>query len=397
MSYGSGVLGAQPAEADTIVLPTDPTRRRVIGIDAARGVAIAVMLLVERLPLPSPADPTLHPQLVHAEWVGLHVADVVFPAFLLLVGVSLAFALSRPARVAERARALARRTVALVAIGLVFNAWSSTDPTDLAHLRLPGVLQRIAVAGLLGAVVVLAARGRVVAVAAVTLVVLVGFGFALDHVHPSCPTPSPLAERACTWPGETDVHVLGAGHTYLLGRAGPDPEGVVSTAGATATVLIGWLVGEALRRERSWRVLSGLGAASVAAAGVAAVWGMPVIKRLWTPTFVLTTAAVTIVALGLLVALADVDDGRSPALRRAGRAVLWPAETLGRNALVVYVGQHLLGTAMDRTTTSTGETLTERLVRDHAGGSNLTFALSWVVFAFAVAAVMRALRWYVTV
>jgi predicted acyltransferase len=106
---------------------------------------------------------------------------------------------------------------------------------------------------------------------------------------------------------------------------------------------------------------------------------------------------VTIVALGLLVALADVDDGRSPALRRAGRAILWPAETLGRNALVVYVGQHLLGTAMDRTTTSTGETLTERLVRDHASGSNLTFALSWVVFAFAVAAVMRALRWYVTV
>src|SRR5207237_6129590 len=117
---------------------------------------------------------------------------------LLLVGVSLAFALSRPARAVQRARRLLRRTVGLVAIGLVFNAWSSTDPTDVAHLRLAGVLQRIGVAGLFGAVVVLAARGRVLIVAAASLVVLVGFGLALDHVHPSCATPSPLAERACT-------------------------------------------------------------------------------------------------------------------------------------------------------------------------------------------------------
>lgn len=382
--------------AGEVASSPDQTRGRVVGIDAARGIAIALMLVVERLPPPSTLDPTGHPQLAHATWAGLHVADVVFPAFLLLVGVSLAFALSRPAGAAQRARDLSRRAISLLVLGLLYNAWSSPDPTDLAHLRLAGVLQRIAVAGLFGSLVVLAAGRRVVIVAAVTVVVLVSFGLALDHVHPSCPTSAPLAERACTWPGQTDVHILGADHTYYLGQAGPDPEGVVSTAGATVTVLIGWLVGETVRRQRRWSAMVGLSAASIGAAGVAAAWGMPLIKRLWTPTFVLTTAALTVLALVGLLVVADIDDGRSPGLRRIGRAALWPAETLGRNALVVYVGQHLIGTAIDRTTTSTGESLTTQLVR-HVGGSTLTFALAWVAAALAVAAIMRSLRWYVTV
>lgn len=382
--------------AGEVASSPDQTRVRVVGIDAARGIAIALMLVVEWLPPPSTLDPTGHPQLAHATWAGLHVADAVFPAFLLLVGVSLAFTLSRPAGAAQRARDLSRRAISLLVLGLLYNAWSSPDPTDLAHLRLAGVLQRIAVAGLFGSLVVLAAGRRVVIVAAVTVVVLVSFGLALDHVHPSCPTSSPLAERACTWPGQTDVHLLGADHTYYLGQAGPDPEGVVSTAGATVTVLIGWLVGETVRRQRRWSAMVGLSAASIGAAGVAAAWGMPLIKRLWTPTFVLTTAALTVLALVGLLVVADIDDGRSPGLRRIGRAALWPAETLGRNALVVYVGQHLIGTAIDRTTTSTGESLTTQLVR-HVGGSTLTFALAWVAAALAVAAIMRSLRWYVTV
>src|SRR6202022_2125931 len=117
----------------------------------------------------------------------------------------------------------------------------------------------------------------------------------------------------CALPGQVSPPLFGPEHVYHQGMAGPDPEGVLSTVGAVVSVILGWCVGEVLRRDRRWRVLGALAAAAALA------WGMPVIKRVWTPSFVLATAAITTMVLVVLVAVADVADHRAARLRAAGR------------------------------------------------------------------------------
>jgi predicted acyltransferase len=375
-------------------------RGRVVAIDAARGLAVALMLLVERLAPTPAAHRERYTQWRHEPWSGLHVADVVFPAFLVVVGVGMAWSLARPVPVRDRAVRLGRRVVALLVLGLLFNAWAGTDPTDLGTLRIMGVLQRIALAGFLGTIVVLACRRRLAVVLVATAVVLVGYGLVLDHVTPSCAHHATLATPDCSLPGQVDVRLWGASHVYHGGTLGPDPEGLLSTLGATGSVLLGWCVGDVLRRDRRWSTLGALAAAAGAAAVVALVWGMPVIKRVWTPTFVLVTGALTVAGLVALIALTDADDERPEQWRRAGRVLSWPMVVLGRNALLVYLVQHFVGTALDDTTVHHGghtTTATARLVDALAGGSPLTLAVLWVLAMVAVAAVLHALDWHVTV
>jgi len=117
----------------------------------ARGVAVAGMLVVEQLP----AGPGGYPWLRHALWNGWTGADLVFPAFLFLVGISV------DQLVGRRGRAglwrLVKRAVALIVVGVLFNAWAA-DGADFAQARWPGVLQRIGVVSLTCGVIVFVVR-----------------------------------------------------------------------------------------------------------------------------------------------------------------------------------------------------------------------------------------------
>jgi predicted acyltransferase len=125
---------------------------RLQSLDVVRGLAVAGMVVVEQTVGPPPSYPALR----HASWFGWTAADLVFPAFLVVVGTSLAFSLHRPVTW-ELVRRLAKRAVALLVVGVLFNAWSG-DGASFDHLRVPGVLQRIAIAGLVAAVIVLVVR-----------------------------------------------------------------------------------------------------------------------------------------------------------------------------------------------------------------------------------------------
>ena len=64
---------------------------RIHSVDVFRGITIALMLLVNFADL----APSVHPWLVHSYWNGWTLADVVFPCFLFIVGVSLAFSIAK--------------------------------------------------------------------------------------------------------------------------------------------------------------------------------------------------------------------------------------------------------------------------------------------------------------
>jgi predicted acyltransferase len=323
---------------------------RLGALDAFRGLTMAAMVVVNN---PGSWGHVYGP-LRHAPWDGCTPTDLIFPFFLFIVGVSMAFA--RPPGVGLSAYGrVARRAGVLLFLGLLLNAFPAFD---FANLRLTGVLQRIGVCYALAAVLAMhvSLRWQVV----VGGVVLVGYGVLLAVGRDISPMGE--AERqhvqklmyaaAAPWPWENvvrgvDVWLLGAQHVYR--GAATDPEGVLSTLPATVTVLFGlwagvWLKGERARAagsgEGTGRAAVGLVVAGVvvAAAGwVVAVW-QPFNKPLWTPSYALWTGGLAAVVLGGMLAVCDG--------WRQGARVSLPLRVLGVNAIVLFVGTGLLGRAM---------------------------------------------------
>jgi predicted acyltransferase len=215
----------------------------------------------------------------------MRVADFVFPAFLFVVGASMAA--GRPHAWPQ----VVRRAVTLVALGVLFNAATETSP-----LRLTGVLQTIGIAGLLAAGVVAAVK-RTDAVAWVACALVLVHGTVLSHAF--------AIDRA----------VFADEHLYQQATLGHDPEGVLNTVlGATAVVLLGWV---------ATRVRTPLFVLAVLAAGLVACIAWEPNKRAWTPSFALLVSGA---CAAILLARIDVP--------RLG--------AIGRNALLVYVGQHVV-------------------------------------------------------
>src|SRR5688572_17649600 len=153
-------------------------RVRLVPLDAFRGLTIAAMVLVN-----NPGTWTaVYAPLRHAAWHGLTPTDVIFPFFLFIVGVAIPPSLAGRPRLTALVRVL-RRAVVIFALGLVLNGFPGFD---WSTIRIPGVLQRIAMCYLIAAVLFLTTSGRVqIATAAVlllgywgalTLIPVPGFG-----------------------------------------------------------------------------------------------------------------------------------------------------------------------------------------------------------------------------
>lgn len=295
---------------------------RVLSLDVMRGLTVAGMILVN-----NPGSWTDgYAWLAHSAWHGWTLADLVFPFFLLIVGVSLDFSLARRTTGAgprsAALPALARRGLLLIALGLLLNGFP-----DYAHpgsLRFFGVLQRIGICSFVAALVVLATglRGQVLTVT----LLLAGYWLLMTLV----PVPG-YGAGMLTPEGNLAAYLDGrwfAGHLY---RDGFDPEGLLSTLPAVATTLIGVLAGRWLRSSVSaGRKTIGLlvvGAGLAVAGQLADPW-LPINKQLWTSSFVLLTAGCGLVLLGLCYELVD---------RRGWQRPATPFVMLGSNALAIYL------------------------------------------------------------
>ncbi|MCY7301012.1 MAG: hypothetical protein LH616_17620 [Ilumatobacteraceae bacterium] len=306
-------LRRRRATVDSSVLPAEETGGRLVSLDVARGMAVAMMLFVEQL------RGNGFPSLRHVAWV------------------------------------------------------------VLACRRLSLGRSRSGGSGLW--------------VGLVALVLLVAYGQWLLRSGLGCGSQvTPL----CNAPGALDRSLLPVAHLYRgADFPGYDPEGVASSVAPVVTVLAGWVAMRgALARQASVRWW--LVALPAAAALWAASWigpltaGIGSIKRLWSPAFTLRTAAIALVVLALCRPL---DGLRHRAAAVAHRAV-YPLSALGRHALTIYVGQHLIGTALDRTTMD-GRPLADRMAGHFSAfggeGRYLAFAIACTVVATAVALTLDAL------
>lgn len=364
---------AAEMEATTAVAPGGLRADRLLSLDVLRGLTVAGMILV--------TDPGTYSHvylpLTHAKWNGPTLTDLIFPCFLVMVGIAVALSLGarlrRGATVRELGARVVRRSVLLVGLGLVVNGFPRYE---LASLRIPGILQRIGICYLLVSLLYLSLsrssltqRARQTVMLGVCVASL-GLYWMLLTLYP---TPGfgaghldPLGDVAAV----LDRHVFGQAHIFQWGIQTPgfgvtfDPEGILSTLGALGTTLFGVLAGEELRTEASSRRQC----AAIASAGTM-LWLlslalsrlMPLNKQIYTPTFALWSAGLSLIAFaGLfwLIDIARVRRGWTLLLIFGTNAILafclsqvitsllnvWHVRAEGDQPLYTVLAAHLFGT-----------------------------------------------------
>jgi predicted acyltransferase len=268
--------------------------------------------------------------LKHAKWHGWTPTDLVFPFFLFIVGVSISLSLSRRREQNSGKRGLYskifKRSLILFALGLLL---ALIPRFNFATLRIPGVLQRIAICYLLASLLFLKTGTKGRSVVALAFLAIYWLVMKLVPVPGYGPGILEYEGNLCAY---IDSHLL-AGHLY---KPDFDPEGILSTLPAVSTVLLGTLTGDWLRSFKAVIQKTGgvfLGGIVLTASGLLLHPLFPINKQLWTSTFVLFTAGVALLILGVCYWLIE-------GLRL--RKWAFPFLVFGTNAIAVYVGSALM-------------------------------------------------------
>ena len=299
---------------------------RLISLDVLRGLTVAGMILVNSAAaMKYGAEADVAPMLLHKSWEGLTLADLVFPAFLTMVGIAIPFSLRARGDALPKGPILSR-TARLVLLGFILSNLSWFASFTSGEWRLFGVLQRIGLVYGACAMLFLLAGPRVRL--ALIAVLLVGY-WPLTLLPALDGLPNDIWQRGHNFVASVDRVLLG-NHLYVKGPEGYDPEGILGTLPAIAQGLIGIAIGESLlkREGQRTRLLAGAGAAMLAT-GIAWSFAFPIVKDIWSSPFVLVTAGLTVLTLAVLHHVVD-RDGRAPGI--AATAML----AFGANAIAAY-------------------------------------------------------------
>ncbi|WP_435007619.1 acyltransferase family protein [Tundrisphaera lichenicola] len=388
---------SDPADVIQAKASTTPTGR-LASLDVFRGLTVAGMILVNNGNGPSYAP------LRHAEWDGWTPTDLVFPFFLFIVGVSISFALSKLRDVSEGRgpviRKIIRRSLVIFALGLFLNrfpffktSWHEIQDLEnwkniAATIRIPGVLQRIALCYLAASLIFLftKTRGQVIAI----LGLLIGYWLLMTRVPVPAFGAGDLA-RGHDLASYLDRFLLPR-HTYKVDY---DPEGILSTLPAIATTLIGVLAGQWLRSGRDrYEIDAGLFVAGSACVFAGWAWGgaFPINKALWTGPFVLLTAGLGMIVLAICYWLIDL---------KGYRCWAYPFRVFGANAIAAYalaaMGARLLNLATIERVEGGPISVRAMYYNDYLitnlapMNASLAYALSFVLGCFLVILILDAL------
>jgi predicted acyltransferase len=330
------VTSPTAASASNPALEASPMRR-LLSLDALRGITIAFMIMVNN-------NGSDHAWwfVKHAEWNGLTPTDLVFPTFLFVVGVSIVFAfesrLAKGESVSKLAWQTTKRAAILFCFGLVVNGFPYFP---LGTLRIYGVLQRIAICYLIAGLFYLWDRSWQ-SKAVVLVSALVGYWILMRWVPvPGLGTPTheiPFLDKDANMVAWLDRHIF-PGRLYEGTR---DPEGLLSDLPALGTALLGVLAGIWLRSKHTLRgKAAGLAGGAATSLAIGILWSnwFPLNKKLWTSSYVLVAAGVALALLALLFYAIEVNDWRGK--------WTWAPLVLGSNAIAAYMISELLGSALD--------------------------------------------------
>lgn len=352
-------------------------KQRLLSLDILRGITVAGMILVNN------GYGESFEMLQHVEWNGMTPCDLVFPFFLFIMGVSTYLSLSKSGfrQSAPVIRKILRRTVLLFAIGLAINWFDHAIEGDLlcfGHLRIWAVLQRIALCyGIVSVYVLLVSHKWIVPTIIALLVVysailIWGNGY---------------AEDASNILARVDLSLFGYDHLYH--KSPVDPEGLLGTISSVAHVLIGFYCGSLIKQRQSVKdkvlALFFLGAI-LAMGGYLLSYGLPLNKRIWSPSYVMVTCGMAASLLALLMTIIDI---------RGHRRWTTFFQVFGINPLFLYVASEFFAILFGHLGISNAVYEAIHSVIPHLQFASLGYAVSFVLFNFLLGYVLYRRRIYI--
>jgi len=365
--------------------------KRLLALDVLRGITISGMIMVN-----NPGSwGFIYKPLGHASWIGLTPTDLIFPFFMFIMGISTYLSLRKYQFKLTKKSILKilRRTVVIFGIGLAMGwlslslrTWNLLSEQDLSfwqqlgiacsnfsHLRFMGVMQRLGLCYGGTAIIALTVKHKyipaiiIVLLAGYMLILFFGNGFAYNDTNIL---------------SKIDRLVLGSNHMYK--DHGIDPEGLLSTIPALAHVLLGFCVGKVLMNVNNLNdkierlFLIGV---SFTFIGFLLSYGCPISKKVWSPTFVITTCGLASSMLALLIWVIDKHEYKGK--------IIHFFESFGINPLFIYVFADVVAIFAGLILFADGRGLVSHIysllqpVFGDYGGS-LVYALLFVVFNWSI-------------
>lgn len=277
-----------------------------------------------------PMTPTIHERVDHAPWEGFHFYDIIFPLFAFIIGVSLVFSLTKALAIESKGAAtwkVIKRSAILFLLG-VFMYKGIAD--GIEKIRILGVLQRLAICSCAAGLAFIWLKPRTIL--GLTVAILAGYWAMMTFV------PVPGFGAGDYAEGHNLANWID--QMYLPWRkwdGDHDPEGLLSSLPAICNSLLGIFAGLLLKNSsvepnRKVRLLILWGIAGIAA-GLAWHIQFPIIKKVWTSSFVLFTCGISSIALALFYWIIDIKQ-----IRAWAKPFVW----IGMNAITIYVVGHLV-------------------------------------------------------
>lgn len=310
---------------------------RLISLDAFRGFTIAGMILVNN---PGSWE-HIYPQLEHAQWNGWTFTDWIFPFFLWIVGVAMTFSFANRSSKGDSKEKLLLNVLRRSAIIFLLGLFLAGFPFGLlwqhnfsfSTIRIPGVLQRIAICYLVSSLIYLytTSRGRIISICAL----FISYWLMMFYI----PIPefgAGLFEKGKNFAAYIDSLFLN-GHMWSATKTW-DPEGLISTLPAVATTLLGAITGDYLRKSEKNKIEKSAwmfvyGALFLLAGAFLDMW-MPINKSLWTVSYTIFMAGWALCVFGIFYFLIDAK-GISKWAK--------PFTVYGMNAIFVFVLSGIVG------------------------------------------------------
>ena len=329
---------------------------RYVALDVLRGMTVAGMILVN-----NPGTwGSIYPPLRHAAWAGCTPTDLVFPFFLFVVGAAMAFSFAKYSEGLNvtSVKKLIKRGILIFLVGLGLNAFpfypTSPNPDltfwgNLAdywgHVRIVGVLQRIAMCYILGGIVALWLKSTKKII--ISMGVLMGLHWLIlfligDHSAPLVNGAAGSFSLAGQNADIIDLAIFGESHIYKGFGIPFDPEGLLGALSGACTVLLGYLIGNKIRKtESKIDVVAQLYTIGMLCLAGGLVWSLcyPIIKALWTGSYVLYAGGWSILMLAFFIYLIDV---------KGKEKIFTPFKALGMNPLFAFVMAGLFAKILGR-------------------------------------------------
>ena len=360
------------------------SKQRLLSLDILRGLTVAGMVLVNN------GYGESFEMLKHSKWNGMTPCDLVFPFFLFIMGIACYLSLSKSDFKPSSSTLfkIVKRTILLFVIGLFINWFHNAVKGDpgFDHLRIWAVMQRIALCYLAVSLFAIYVRHHYVIptifvlLAGYTILILIGNGYSEDA------STNILAQA--------DLQLFGYDHIYH--KSPVDPEGLLGTISSIAHVLLGFYCGRLIKQSKTveHKAVNLFVVGSVCVIlGYLLTYGLPLNKRIWSPSYVLMTCGLASLLQGLIMFVVDFkhEDNRFFVLR----GPFFVCKVFGMNALALYVASELLSIIFGQFGIATAIYDVLHSVITAPKWASLAYALTFVAINFAIGYVLYRKKIYI--